>query len=256
MREPRSTLRRVSLLGAAALLRPACRAGDSIYQHKWHMQHSASLRTSDIVGARQGCTGQTKPPVQQRSSAIPDRIGTCWVLITAVPVHKVEVCPQHNRMTKLNGPDKSSTEGCKGSISCSPAFTKVITRLIARHHQKLFLQWCPSTTHPQIAHTSSFGHGHKRENAGLGCWKQCKGQLQHKFSSLWKARFTYSVPWVPCSLVDFWTQVFYSHLLNTSFEEPKYNRFGREKWGHTVFPRQMLGVSSSRQLVLIFTLHW
>lgn len=143
IREPRSTLRRVSLLGAAALLRPAWRAEDNIYQHTWHVQHSAPVRTSYAAGAWQGCTRPTKPPIQQRSSAIPDRMRTCSVLITVVPVHKEEVCPLYNRMTELNRPDKSSTERCKGPVSCHPAFTKVITLLVARHHQKLFLQWSP-----------------------------------------------------------------------------------------------------------------
>lgn len=177
MREPRSTLRRVSLLGAAAPLRPACRAEDNIYQHKWHSQHSAPLRTSYVVGARQGFTGLTKPPVQQRSSAIPDRIRKCWVLITAVPVHKAEVCPLHNRMTKLNRPDKSSNEGCKEPINFCPAFTKVITLLIARHHQKLLLQWSPLYHTPSNSTQTSFGHGGEGENAGLGCWKPFKSQI-------------------------------------------------------------------------------
>lgn len=50
IREPRSTLRRVSLLGAAALLRPAWRAEDSIFINTHGKpQHSAPVRLSYVA---------------------------------------------------------------------------------------------------------------------------------------------------------------------------------------------------------------
>lgn len=146
IREPRSTLRRVSLLGAAALLRLAWRAGDNIYQHTWHMQHSAPFRTSYVVGARQGSTGPTKPPVQQQSSTTPDGMRPCGVLITAEQDKQSCVFCTTGWQSSTDQ-IRIALKGVKGPLSCCPASTKVIMLLKARYHQKLFLQWFPSLPH-------------------------------------------------------------------------------------------------------------
>lgn len=70
-----------------------------------HMAHAARCSIKNLLCCRQDCTEPTMPPVQQQPSTTPDTMRACWVLLTAVPVHKAEVYPLHKRMTKVNRPE-------------------------------------------------------------------------------------------------------------------------------------------------------
>lgn len=70
MREPRSTMRRVSLFGAAALLRPAWRAEDNTF-----VSTHGTVQCSAPSQVLLGHTGPTESPIHQWSPKVPDRKG-------------------------------------------------------------------------------------------------------------------------------------------------------------------------------------
>lgn len=169
IREPRSTLRRVSLLGAA-LLRPAWRAEDSIFiSTHGTPQHSAPARLSYM--ALQGSPIWTNSVNDNRPVTFKTGRGSLSAKHFCTPSREMSSVQQEHKAQQSRWDEHRQLQRTNRLTSC---LSQVLTPLIARCHQELFLLGSC------LCHTPSnstqpflfFWWRVEEENTGLSCWKQ------------------------------------------------------------------------------------